>query len=147
MPHLRLVQGCEADSSLALRSITCLQWESDMYKCSVSFSYYHYVKRKKRGKKEKCRLKLFLKIYLFTCFWLLWVFVAALWLSLVMVSGGYCSLRCVGVSRRQLLLLQSMGSRLVGSIVVELGLSCSMARWIFWDQGSNLCPLHWQADS
>ena len=27
------------------------------------------------------------------------------------------------------------------------GLSCSTARGIFPDQGSNLCPLHWQADS
>ena len=50
-----------------------------------------------------------------------------------------------GFPRRRLLLLQSMGSRHVGSTVVALGLSCSTARWIFWDQGSNLCPLHWQA--
>ena len=27
------------------------------------------------------------------------------------------------------------------------GLSCSKAREIFLDQGSNLCPPHWQADS
>ena len=27
------------------------------------------------------------------------------------------------------------------------GLSCSVACGIFPDQGSNLCPLHWQADS
>ena len=27
------------------------------------------------------------------------------------------------------------------------GLSCSVARGIFLDQGSNLCLLHWQADS
>ena len=27
------------------------------------------------------------------------------------------------------------------------GLSCSSACGIFWDQGSNLCPLHRQADS
>ena len=27
------------------------------------------------------------------------------------------------------------------------GLSCSEACGIFPDQGSNLCPLHWQADS
>ena len=32
----------------------------------------------------------------------------------------------------------------MGSIVVAHGLCCSMARRIFPDQGSNLCPLHWQ---
>ena len=35
----------------------------------------------------------------------------------------------------------------VGSVVVAHGLSCSAACGIFPDQGSNLCPLHWQADS
>ena len=34
-----------------------------------------------------------------------------------------------------------------GSVVVVHGLSCSTAGGIFPDQGSNLCPLHWQADS
>ena len=27
------------------------------------------------------------------------------------------------------------------------GLSCSMACWIFLEQGLNPCPLHWQVDS
>ena len=41
----------------------------------------------------------FLKfIYLFIYFWLRWVFVAARGLSLVAVSGGYSSLRCMGFS-------------------------------------------------
>ena len=35
----------------------------------------------------------------------------------------------------------------VGSVVVAHGLSCSVACGIFPDQGSNPCPLHWQADS
>ena len=35
----------------------------------------------------------------------------------------------------------------MGSVVVAQGLSCSMAHGIFLDQGSKLCPLHWQADS
>ena len=36
----------------------------------------------------------------------------------------------------------------VGSVaVVAHGLSCSTACGIFPDQGSNPCPLHWQADS
>ena len=33
------------------------------------------------------------------------------------------------------------------SVVVARGLTCSAACGIFLDQGSNLCPLHWQADS
>ena len=33
------------------------------------------------------------------------------------------------------------------SVVVALGLSCSVACGILPDQGLNLCPLHWQADS
>ena len=54
-------------------------------------------------------------IYLFVFyFWLHWVFVAVLGLSLVEVSGGYPSLRCAGFSLRWLLLLRSMGSRRTG---------------------------------
>ena len=34
-----------------------------------------------------------------------------------------------------------------GSVVVVHGLSCLEAGGIFLDQGSNPCPLHWQADS
>ena len=80
-------------------------------------------------------------------------------LSLVEVSGGYSSLRCMGFSLQWLLLLQSMDSRCVGSVVVARGLSsagsvvvahglsCSVARGISPDQGSNPCPLNWQADS
>ena len=39
------------------------------------------------------------------------------------------------------------GLQSTGSVVVVHGLSCSAACGIFPDQGSNLCPLHWQADS
>ena len=56
----------------------------------------------------------FLNFYLFIYFWLRWVFVAVRGLSLVVVSGGYFSLRCTGFSLRWLLLLQSMGSRRAG---------------------------------
>ena len=44
-------------------------------------------------------------------------------------------------------LVGSTGSRCAGSVVVAHGLSCSAACGIFPDQGSNPCPLHWQADS
>ena len=39
------------------------------------------------------------------------------------------------------------GLQSTGSVVVARGLSCSTACGIFPDQGSNPCPLHWQADS
>ena len=45
--------------------------------------------------------------------------------------------------------LGSCGSQALstGSVVVVHGLSCLAACGIFLDQGSNLCPLNWQADS
>ena len=80
--------------------------------------------------------------------WLLcWVFVSVLGLSLVAASGGHSSSRCAGLSLLWPLLLQSTGSRRAGSVVVAHGPSRSAACVIFPDQGSNLCPLHWQADS
>ena len=45
------------------------------------------------------------------------------------------------------LLLWSTGSRCAGSAIVAHGPNCSAACGIFPDQGSNPCPLHWQADS
>ena len=45
------------------------------------------------------------------------------------------------------LLLRSTGSRRAVSVAVAHGPSCSVACGIFPDQGSNPCPLHWQADS
>ena len=68
-------------------------------------------------------------------------------LSLVAASGGHSSSRCTGLSLSRPLLLRSTGSRCAGSVVVAHGPSCSMACGIFPDQGWNLCPLHWQADS
>ena len=66
---------------------------------------------------------------------------------LVAASGGHSSSRCVGLSLSWPLLLRSTGSRRTGSVVVAHGLGCSAACGIFPDQGSNPCPLHWQADS
>ena len=68
-------------------------------------------------------------------------------LSLVAASGGHSSSQCAGLSLLRPLLLRSTSSRRAGSVVVAHGLSCSAACGIFPDQGSNLCPLHWQADS
>ena len=79
--------------------------------------------------------------------WLRWVFIAACRLSLVATSRGYSSLWCAGFLLRWLLLFQSTGSRRMGFSSVAHGLSCSVACGMFPDQGSNPCPLHWQADS
>ena len=68
-------------------------------------------------------------------------------LSLVAASEGRSSSRCAGLSLSRPLLLRSTGSRRAGSVVVTHGPSCSAACGIFPDQGSNPCPLHWQADS
>ena len=87
-------------------------------------------------------------INLFVYFWLHWVFIAAQWLSLVASSGGYslvvlCRLLTVVASLVAKHRLQGMQA----SVVVAHGLSCPTASGIFLDQGSNLCPLHWQVDS
>ena len=92
-------------------------------------------------------LFLFLKFYLFTYFWLCWVFVSVRGLSLVAASGGHSSSRCAGLSLSRPLLLQSTGSRRAGSVIVAHGPSCFAACGILPDQGSNPCPLHWQEAS
>ena len=83
-------------------------------------------------------------ICLFIYFWLCWVLRG---LSPVAASGGHSSSRCAGLSLSRPLLLRSTGSRRAGSVIVAHGPSCSAACGIFSDQGSNLRPLHWQADS
>ena len=64
-------------------------------------------------------------------FWLHWVFVAARGLSLVAVSRGYSSSRCVGFSLQWLLLLWSMGCR-------HMGLS-SCTTWALECRGFSSC--------
>ena len=86
-------------------------------------------------------------IYVIYYFRLRWVFVAARGLSPAAASGGYSSLWCAGFSLQWLLVLRSTGSKAQASVIVAHGRSCSAACGIFPDQGSNPCPLHWQADS
>ena len=86
-------------------------------------------------------------IYLSIYFWLCWVSVSVRGLSPVAASGDHPSSRCAGLSLSRPLLLRSTGSRCAGSVVVAHGPSRSAACGIFPDQGPNLCPLHWQADS
>ena len=85
-------------------------------------------------------------LFIMFIFWLCWVFVSVWGLSPVAASGGHSSSRCAGLSLSQPLLLRSRGSRRSGSVVVAHGPSCSTACGILPDQGSNPCPLHWQAD-
>ena len=92
---------------------------------------------------KKKNIYLFLFIYL----WLCWIFVSVRGLSLVAASGGHSSSRCTGLSLSRPLLLRSTGSRRAGSVIVAHGPSYSAACGIFPDQGSNPCPLRWQADS
>ena len=84
---------------------------------------------------------------LFIYFWLCWVFVSVRGLSLVAASGGHSPSRRADLSLSRPLLLRSTGSRRAGSVIVAHGPSCSAAGGILPDQGSNPCPLHWQADS
>ena len=91
-------------------------------------------------------LFIFLKSF-FIYLWLCWVFVSVRGLSPVVASGGHSSSRCAGLSLSRPLLLRGTGSRRAGSVVVAHGSSCSAACGILPDQGSNPCPLHWQADS
>ena len=99
---------------------------------------------------------LFFKTIIIYLFWGVLGFPCCMGFSLVEKSRG-CSLVAVhtGFSLRWLLLWQSTASRVLGlqwsqnagSVVVAHGLSCSMARRIFLDQGLDECPLHRQEDS
>ena len=99
---------------------------------------------------QQCRRVPFLTrddFFFFLYLWLCWVLVSVRGLSPVVASGGHSSSQCAGLSLSRPLLLRSTGSRHAGSVGVAHGPSCSAACGIFPDQGSNPCPLHWQADS
>ena len=89
----------------------------------------------------------FFNFYLFIYLWLCWVFASVRGLPLAAASGGHSPSRRAGLPSSWPLLLRSTGSRRSGSAIVAHGRSCSVACGIFPDQGSNPCPLHWQADS
>ena len=84
---------------------------------------------------------------MFVYLWLCWVFISVRGPSPVVASGGHSSSRCAGLSPSRPLPLRSTGCRRAGSAIVAHGPSCSAACGILPDQGSNPCPLHWQADS
>ena len=100
-----------------------------------------------------CLLRCF-QYFFSRIFFLIYLFMAVLGssflcegFSLVAASGGHSSSQCAGLSQSWPLPLRSTGSRRAGSAIVAHGLSRSAACGIFPDQGSNPCPLHWQADS
>ena len=95
---------------------------------------------------------IYLCIYLFIYLLFLNLFMAVLGLHFCVRAFSSCSKRgplfiTVRGPLSRPLLLRSTGSGRAGSVVVAYGPSCSAAFGIFPDQGSNLCPLHWQADS
>ena len=87
----------------------------------------------------------FSKFYLFY-FWLCWVFVAVCGLSPVAESRGYALVAVCRLLTTVASLVSEHRLQSVGSVAVH-GLSYPSARGILLDQGSNPCPLHWQADS
>ena len=123
-------------------------WRAGEYFSSTSTEPWGFMTTGMLHQISSFFLKQFLYFYyLFIYFWLCWVFVSVQGLSLVAASGGHSSSWCTGLSLSRPLLLRSTSSRHAGSVVVAHGPSCSAACGIFPDQGSNPCPLHWQADS
>ena len=110
--------------------------------------------KKLTGKEERqaCFFFFFFLIFIYYLF-IMFIFgcVGSLFLC-----EGFLQLRRVGATLhrgarashyRGLSCWRSTGSRRSGSVVVAHGPTCSAACGIFPDQGSNPCPLHWQADS
>ena len=98
---------------------------------------------------------LFFNSFLFY-FWLCWVFVAVRGLFSSCNERGLLfvvvrELLIAVASRCRAWALEHTGFSSCGTwapeTVVAHGLSCSAACGVFPDQGSNPCPLHWQADS
>ena len=101
--------------------------------------------------KENPVLLLFKKIHIlkFICllyFWLHWVFVATWAFSSCGEQEHFTAVLLIAMEHT-LWACRLQGLRHVGSGVVPCRLRCSVACRIFLDQGSNPCPLHWQADS
>ena len=68
-------------------------------------------------------------------------------LPLVAASRGCSPVTVRGLLRAVASLVAEHGHQSSGSVVVAHGLHCPEACGIFPDQGSNMCLLHWQADS
>ena len=93
-----------------------------------------------------CFLKFLLIFYLFIL-WLRWVFVAVCGLPLV-AARGVCFLDAeLGLLTAAAFLVGPGLGAQGGAVVAVHGLSCSAACGFFPEQGSDPCPLRWQADS
>ena len=80
--------------------------------------------------------------------WLYWVFIAVHGLSLVVAGRNYSLVAVHGLLIGVVSLVAEHGLQsMQASAVVTHGFSCFVASGIFMDQGSNSCPLHWQAYS
>ena len=92
----------------------------------------------------------FLKEVIYFC--LHWAFVAVHGLSLVAASRGYFLVAVHRLLIAVASLVVAPRLKSIGSVVLALGLSCSVACSTACsmappDWGLNLCLLHWQADS
>ena len=95
-----------------------------------------------------CFFFFFKKEFLYFYYSFIYLFLAVL--GLRFCARAFSSCRKQGslfIAVHGPLLLRSTDSRRAGSVIVAHGPSCSTACGIFPDQGSNPCPLHWQADS
>ena len=86
----------------------------------------------------------FFKFFIYL--WLCWVFISVRGPSPVVASGGHPSPRCAGLSpSRPLVAEHRLQTRRLSNCGPRA--SCSAARGILPDQGSNPCSPHQQADS
>ena len=115
--------------------MSCL--EKRLFRSSVHFFFFkHFI--------------LYKWFFLFVCLFLFMAVLGLRFCARALSScgkWGHSSSRCADLSLARPLLLWSTGSRCAGSVSVAHGPSCSAARGIFPDQGTNPCPPHWQADS
>ena len=93
---------CVVEKCIQCVYVTCIFIKLCIF-CIGAASYVHFI--------YVYYIFFFKKINLFIYLRLRWVFVAARGLSLVVVSGVYSSLRCVGFSWQWHLLLWSTGCR------------------------------------
>ena len=97
---------------------------------------------------------LFIYVFMYVCMYVcmylfIYLFMAALGLRCCVRASNCGGFSCCGALalRAWASVVVARGLQSAGSVVVVHGLHCSVACGIFPDQGSNLCPLHWQADS
>ena len=113
----------------------------------IIFAFCNALKRKHQSTRHgggSCYIlrlgvnSLLLKKFILFYFWLHGLFIAVHGFSLVVVCGLLVEMSFLVAEHR----LWS-----AASVVVAYGLSCPETCGILPDQGSNLCPWHWQVDS